>query len=68
MRWEGHACSKHGDMRNTNKMLGILNGRDCFADKCVFWKIILKWSLKKKDMSVWTGFKWLRIGSKGGLL
>jgi hypothetical protein len=30
-------------------------------------KIILKWISKKLDVSVWTGFIWLRIGNGEGL-
>jgi hypothetical protein len=32
------------------------------------WKIILKWFSQKLDVSVCTGFMWLRIGTDGGLL
>jgi hypothetical protein len=31
-------------------------------------RIILKWALEKKDMVVWTGLIWLRIGDSGRLL
>jgi hypothetical protein len=29
--------------------------------------IILKWILERQDEMVWTGLKWLRIGTSGGL-
>jgi hypothetical protein len=31
-------------------------------------RIILKWIFKKWDGGAWTGLKWLRIGTCGGLL
>jgi hypothetical protein len=31
-------------------------------------RIILKYTLQKKDEVVWTGFIWLRMGTSGGLL
>jgi hypothetical protein len=30
-------------------------------------KIILKAILKNQHVTMWTGFKWLRIGTSGGL-
>jgi hypothetical protein len=37
--------------------LGDLDGR-----------IILRWIFKKRDVGVWTGSSWLRIGTGGGHL
>jgi hypothetical protein len=31
-------------------------------------RIILKWNLEKKDVVVWTGLIWLKIGASGRLL
>jgi hypothetical protein len=31
-------------------------------------RIILKCAFKEEGMEMWTGFKWRRIGSNGGLL
>jgi hypothetical protein len=38
------------------------------GDKDVDEKIILKWILKKQDLSVWTGLNWLRIWTSDGFL
>jgi hypothetical protein len=31
-------------------------------------RIILSWIMKKRDLRMWTGLDWLRIGHDGGLL
>ena len=31
-------------------------------------RIILKWIFRKRDVGVWTGSSWLRIGTDGRLL
>jgi len=31
-------------------------------------RIILKWIIKKEDVRIWSGFYWLRIGTRGRLL
>jgi hypothetical protein len=31
-------------------------------------KIILKWNLRKYGVRMWTGFSWLWIGTRGGIL
>jgi hypothetical protein len=47
--------------------LGDVNKRDTLRDINVYGTIILKWSLKKYGVKMWTEFKWLRKGSSGGL-
>jgi hypothetical protein len=37
-----------------------LRGRDCVGDFDVDGRITLKYILKEWDLSVWTGFIWLR--------
>jgi hypothetical protein len=32
------------------------------------WKCNIKMKLAKNDVSVWTGFIWLTVGVRGGLL
>ena len=34
----------------------------------VVWKQVLVVVLKEKNVRVWSGFRWLRIGTCGGLL
>jgi hypothetical protein len=46
-------------------MRTILKGGDHMKDLGIDERIILKCIFKKL---VWTGFRWLRIGSGGGLL
>jgi hypothetical protein len=48
--------------------LEILNARDHSKDLGADGRIVLRWIIKKKGVRVWTGFKWLRIGTDGGLL
>jgi hypothetical protein len=38
-------------------------GRDHLSDLGIGGRIILKYTLKKEDVRVWTRFIWLRIGS-----
>jgi len=33
-----------------------------------YWRIILRWIIRKWDVGVWTGSSWLRIGTGGGHL
>jgi hypothetical protein len=42
--------------------------RDRQEDRVVDGRIMLKWILKKEIVVAWTGFIWLRIGPRGGLL
>ena len=31
-------------------------------------RIIVRWIFRKKNVGVWTGSRWVRIGASGGLL
>jgi hypothetical protein len=44
-----------------------LMGRNHLGDLVADGRVILK-NFRKYDVSVWTGFNWLRIGSSGWLL
>jgi hypothetical protein len=55
-------------MGKKNFWLIRVKGRGNSEDLGVDGKIILKWILRKQDAGVWTGFIWLRIGTRGGLL
>jgi hypothetical protein len=45
-----------------------LKERYHLGDTGVDWRIILRWILRKRDVRVWTGSGWLRIGTGGGHL
>jgi hypothetical protein len=47
---------------------GNLRERGHWGDPDVDGGIILRWIFKKKDVDVWTGMGWLRIGTGGGHL
>jgi hypothetical protein len=53
-------------MGNVYKILvKNLHGRDHLEDSGMDGRIILICILKKLGIRVWTGFNWLRIGSRG---
>jgi hypothetical protein len=68
MTWARHvACME--EMRNSCRILvGELEGKDNLEDLGIDGRIILRWSLEKWGLKVWTGFIWLRIQTSGGLL
>jgi len=47
---------------------GNLRVRDHLGSPGVDGRIILRWIFRKKDVGVWTGSSWLRIGADGGHL
>ena len=47
---------------------GNLRERDHLEDTGVDGSIILRWIFRKWDVGVWTGSRWLRIGTGGGHL
>jgi len=49
-------------------VLADLKGRDHLGNLGVDVMIILKWILKGWCMTVWAGFIWLRIGTRGRIL
>jgi hypothetical protein len=50
------------------QLLSSLRERDHLGDPGVDGRIILRWIFSKMDMVVWTGSKWLRIGTGVGQL
>jgi hypothetical protein len=63
------ACSTYGgkDRCIQDFGWGYLREGDHLGDPGVDWRIILKLIFKKWD-GAWTGLRWLRIGTGGGLL
>jgi hypothetical protein len=52
-----------GKMRHAYKFwLEYLKERNFLEDPDACEKILLKWMLKKRDVTLWAGFIWLRIG------
>jgi hypothetical protein len=52
---------------NTGFWWGYLREGDHSGDQGIDGRIILKWIIKQWN-GAWTGFSWLRIGTRGGLL
>ena len=71
IRFERHVA-RMGERERGNVCTGFwwggLTERDHLEDPGIDGRIILKWSFRKWDVGVWTGFCWLRIGAGGGLL
>jgi len=47
---------------------GNLRERNHLKDPGVDGRTILRWISKKRDVRVWSGSKWLRMGTSGGHL
>jgi len=68
MRWVGHvACM--GERRGTYRVsVGKPEGRRPLGRPRHRWEDNIKMDLKELGWGAWTGSKWLRIGTGGGLL
>jgi hypothetical protein len=68
MRWAGYVA-RIVEKRGVNRILvGNLKKVVYLGYPDIEGKIILRWIYGKWDMGVWTGSRWLRIGTVGGLL
>jgi hypothetical protein len=47
---------------------GNVSDRDHFGHPGVDGRIIIRWIVRKWDVGVWTGLRWVRIGIGGGHL
>jgi hypothetical protein len=68
MRWTGHIEHRGREDAYTGFWWGNLNERDHLGDPGVEERIILRWIFRKRDVGVWTGSNWLRIGTVGEYL
>ena len=53
---------------HTGFWCGNLRERDHLEDPCVDGRIIIKCVFRNRDVRLWTGLIWLRIGACGGRL
>jgi hypothetical protein len=68
MRWAGHVARMGRGEVFTGFWLGGSKARDHWEDLGVGGRITLRWTLGRKVSMGQTEFRWLRIGSSGGLL
>jgi hypothetical protein len=62
----GMACNTHErNDKSIQNVVGEPEERRQFWHLLVDERIILEWILKEQHVRVWTGFVWIRIGSRG---
>jgi hypothetical protein len=63
-------CSAYGGEERRIQGFGgeNLRERDNWEDQGVDGRIILRWISRKRDVGVWTGSSWLKIGNMWRLL
>jgi hypothetical protein len=67
MRWAGHVALMVRREACIRVWWGNLS-KDCYGDKGVDGRIILRWIFRKWDVGVWTGLGWHMIETDGGHL
>jgi len=65
MRWAGHVART---WERRGVLVGKPEGKNHLGDPGVDVRKILRWILRKRDVGVWTGSSWVRIGTGGGHL
>ena len=68
MRWAEHVARTGRGEVYTGFWWGNLRERDHMGDSGLDGRIILKWTFRKWDVAVWTGWRWLKRGTGGGNL
>jgi hypothetical protein len=68
MRWAGHVACMGKREVHTGFWWGDLREGDHLGDLGIDGRIISKWIFKTWDREAWTGFRWFRIWTGGGLL
>jgi hypothetical protein len=68
IRWAGHVERMGRGEACTGYWWGNMRGRGHLEDPGVDERIILRWIFKKRDVGIWTGSSWFRIGTGGGHL
>ena len=54
------------DVSNSYRVLvENMKERNHLVHVVIYWRVMLKWHLKKCDVRLWTVFMWLRIESTG---
>jgi hypothetical protein len=66
-------CAEHvARMGRREAFIGFwlrnLKKRDYWGDPGIGERLILGWIFRKRDVAVWTGLGWLRVGTGGGHL
>ena len=68
MNWAGHVA-RMGEGRGMYRVwVGKPEGKGHWGDLDIDGRIILRWIFRKWDVGVWTGLRWLRVGTGGGHL
>ena len=62
-RWVGHVARMEKRGGSYKVLVGKREGRRPLGRPRVDWRIILRWIFRKRDVEVWTGSIWLRIGT-----
>jgi hypothetical protein len=68
VKWAGHVARMGRGEACTGFWWENLRERDHWGGPGVDGRIILRRIFRKRDVRVWTGMKWLRIGKVGGYL
>jgi hypothetical protein len=68
MKWAGHVANVREGRCVYRVLVGKPEGKRPLGRPRRRWRIILRWSFREWDVGVWTGMRWLKIGTVGGQL